>query len=101
MEQYFERVGDKRPDEDGIYLPTCLTEKKLYELMFEQLGTEQSISASQFNKIFKNDFKNVTIPKVSVHIILFGFIIITLCLLNWLRLPFIKLAEPPPRAGSN
>ncbi len=28
-EQYFERVGDKRP---GIYLPTSLTEKRLYEL---------------------------------------------------------------------
>lgn len=25
MKQYFERIGDKRPDKEGIYLPTCLT----------------------------------------------------------------------------
>ena len=32
MEDYFQRVGDKRPDKaDSIYLPTCLTEKKLFD----------------------------------------------------------------------
>ena len=30
MQSYFDRVGDKRPDSDGIYLPTCLTERAIY-----------------------------------------------------------------------
>ena len=74
MAEYFERVGDKRPDKDGIYLPTCLTEKKIYEIMVEQLGMESCISPSQFNKIFKNDFKHVTIPKVRQKQIMYSMI---------------------------
>ena len=30
MEHYFNRIGDKNPDKYDIYLPTCLTEKKIY-----------------------------------------------------------------------
>ncbi len=37
MEDYFERVGDKRPDKDGIFLPTCLTETKIFEIMVDEL----------------------------------------------------------------
>ena len=37
MSSYFERVGDKRPDKDGIYLPTCLTEKAIHSQMVEEL----------------------------------------------------------------
>ena len=39
MDQYFKRIGNKRPDgdHDGIYLPTCLTEMKIYEIMLEEL----------------------------------------------------------------
>ena len=68
MKQYFERIGDKRPDKDGIYLPTCLTERKIYEVMAEELcHSEESklISFSQFNKLYRSEFKNVSIPKVS------------------------------------
>ena len=66
MEQYFSRVGDKRPDKaDSIYLPTCLTETKLYEIFVEDNGdASQCISRSQFNNLFRKDFKNVSIPKV-------------------------------------
>ena len=67
MEHYFNRIGDKRPDKDGIYLPTCLTEKKIYEIMVDELfqGDEsKSVCLSQFNKLFRAEFKNVTIPKV-------------------------------------
>lgn len=67
MSSYFERVGDKRPDKDGIYLPTCLTEKAIHSHMVEELfmGDEsQAICLSQFNKIYRTSFPNVTIPKV-------------------------------------
>ena len=66
MEHYFNRIGDKRPDKDGIYLPTCLTEKKIYDIMVDELcqGDEsRSVCFSQFNKLYRVEFKNVTIPK--------------------------------------
>ena len=67
MNEYFQRIGDKRPDNDGIYLPTCLTEKKIYEIMIDELCCEESqcISYSKFCLLFHNDFKNVSIPKVN------------------------------------
>ena len=67
MEHYFNRIGDKCPDKDGIYLPTCLVEKKIYEIMVDELfkGDEsKSVCFSQFNKLYRVEFKNVTIPKV-------------------------------------
>ena len=70
MENYFDRIGDKRPDKDGIYLPTCLTKRKIFEIMTEELyqgNEEKAICFSQFNKLFKTDFRRVTIPKVSVQ----------------------------------
>lgn len=68
MKTYFERIGDKRPDKDGIYLPTCLTEKMIYDTMVEDVYSGKQSSAvcfSQFNKIYRQHFPNVTIPKVS------------------------------------
>lgn len=65
MSSYFERVGDKRPDKNGIYLPTCLTETMIYSLMVKDLSND-TICFSQFNKLFRNQFSYVTIPKVYV-----------------------------------
>lgn len=65
MSSYFERVGDKRPDKNGIYLPTCLTETMIYSLMVKGLSND-TICFSQFNKLFRNQFSYVTIPKVYV-----------------------------------
>ena len=73
MTQYFARIGDKRPDKDGIYLPTCLTEKKIYEIMCDELQLchsdvhSQCISYSKFCQLYTNEFKNVSIPKVSYN----------------------------------
>ena len=64
MTSYFDRVGDKRPDKHGIYLPTCLTERSIYLRMVEELSEAGSVCFSQFNKIFHLQFPNVTIPKV-------------------------------------
>ena len=76
MKQYFDRIGDKRPDKHGIFLPTCLTVKKLYNIMVEELFSndeEAAICYSNFCTIFKSDFKNVTIPKVSIISLVFVF----------------------------
>lgn len=71
MTSYFERVGDKCPDKDGIYLPTCLTEIAIYNTMVEELysgNSSEGICFSQFNKVFRTQFPNVTIPKVLIDL---------------------------------
>ena len=65
MRSYFDRVGDKRPDKDGIYLPTCLTEKAINNLMSSDLPDDRVVSFSQFKKLYRSHFHNVTIPKGS------------------------------------
>ena len=73
MEEYFERIGDKRPDKHGIYLPTCLTERSIYSTMIEELhagDTNAAVCFSQFNKLFRENFRNVTIPRVSLSLYL-------------------------------
>ena len=65
MRSYFDRVGDKRPDKDGIYLPTCLSEKTIYNMLVDDNVTQGSpVCFSQFNKLYRKHFPNVTIPKV-------------------------------------
>ena len=69
MTSFFDRIGDKHPDKDGIYLPTCLTEKAIYDQMIEELckgDCEKAVCFSQFNKLFRTKFPNVTIPEVSI-----------------------------------
>ncbi len=75
MNNYFERIGDKRPDKDGIYLPTCLTEKAIYDHMVEDLQ-EDAVCFSQFNRIYRTTFPNVSIPKVCILILLLYMICI-------------------------
>lgn len=68
MEAYFRAVGDKRPDKHGIYLPTCLTEKSIYQRMLDEKynGNKKGVVCfSQFNRLFRRHFRHVTIPKVS------------------------------------
>lgn len=77
LTSYFERVGDKRPDKaDAIYLPTCLTEKSIYVRMIDELhkgDKENAICFSQFNRLFNEEFPNVTIPKVCPYVIKYFF----------------------------
>lgn len=70
MTSYFEKIGDKRPDKDGIYLPTCLTVKFMYYHMIESLykdNEEDAICFSQFNYLYRAEFPNVSIPKVNSY----------------------------------
>ena len=67
MTSYFERIGDKRPDKDGIYLPTYLTVNSIYNHMIESLYKENrddAICFSQFSNLYRIEFPNVSIPKV-------------------------------------
>lgn len=69
MEHYFDRIGDKRPDKDAILLPTCLTERKIYQILVDELyhgDSSNTICFSQFNKIYRSCFTNVSIPKVHI-----------------------------------
>lgn len=71
LSSFFERIGDKRPDKDGIYLPTCLTERSIYGRLIEELykgDSERAICFSQFNRLFRTEFSNVTIPKVLLYL---------------------------------
>ena len=52
MRSYFERVGDKRPDKDGIYLPYCLTESAIYSIMIADVPESSVVCFSQCNKLF-------------------------------------------------
>jgi len=70
MTDYFNKIGDKRPDKHGIYIPSCLTVKKMYNIMMEDLfnnDKSKAIHYSTFCDLFKSDFKHVTIPKVSCN----------------------------------
>jgi len=68
MTDYFDKIGDKRPDKHGIYIPSCLTINKMFNIMVEDLfnnDKSKSICYSTFSYLFKSEFKHVTIPKVS------------------------------------
>lgn len=62
MRSYFNRVGDKRPDKDGIYLPTSHC-----NIMISEVPETSVVCFSQFNKLYRMNFPNVSIPKV-IHI---------------------------------
>lgn len=55
MESYFDRIGDKRPDKDEIYLPTCLTEKAIYDKMVDSLRSGLYVFHNS-TESFKNHF---------------------------------------------
>ena len=63
--------GDKQPDKDAIVLPMCLTEKRIHEILLDQLhhgDLSKGICLSQFNKLYRQEFRNVTIPKVCMFV---------------------------------
>jgi hypothetical protein len=68
MESTFTKIGDKMPDNVRITLPCYLDYRILYRYMVEDLNTvgDDIISYSQFCKMMKTDFKDVSIPKVTI-----------------------------------
>ena len=49
MQSYFNRDGDKCPDKEAVYLPSCLSGKAIYNLMAEDLGSEHCVSHNSIN----------------------------------------------------
>ena len=69
MKTSFQKMGDKMPDSPIIHLPCYLDYRILYKYMADDLATvdDPVISYSQFCKIMKEDFVEVSIPKVSMN----------------------------------
>ena len=68
MRLFFNRVGDKMPDTLAINLPSYLDNRIIYGYLkdeFSALG-EEMICYSQFCRIMKLDFPDVSIPKVKI-----------------------------------
>ena len=71
MDHYFNRIGDKMPHVEQIHLPHFLSKKTVYELMVQQLqdegiSQEDIVSKPHFYSIWKENFHNCIIPKVSL-----------------------------------
>ena len=64
-------MGDKMPDSHIIHLPCYLDFKILHKYMVDDLARvgDQAISYSHFCKIIKEDFPEVSIPKVSINLL--------------------------------
>ena len=72
MERYFSRIGDKMPHIQQIHLPYFLSKKAVYEFLvqdFTLLGfqSDEIISRSHFYALWKKEFPNCIIPKVSYN----------------------------------
>lgn len=67
MNSTFKKIGDKMPDNVRIHLPCYLDYRILYQYMVVDLAAvgDDIISYSQFCKMMKTDFKDVSIPNVS------------------------------------
>jgi hypothetical protein len=68
MESTFAKVGDKMPDNVRIHLPRYLDFTILYQHMVADLTSvgDEVVCYSQFCKMMKDDFKDVSIPKVTI-----------------------------------
>lgn len=60
-------MGDQMPDRGVIHLPSSLTKVQVYQKMHTEMksrGKEHVVSQSQFFNLWKEEFGNVSIPKV-------------------------------------
>ena len=70
MDRYFSRIGDKMPHIQQTHLPYFLSKKAVYEFLvqdFVLLGfqSDEILSQSHFYALWKKEFPNCIIPKVS------------------------------------
>lgn len=67
MRSFFDKVGDRLPMQETVHLPACLTKNEVFKLYQDDL-TKADIECcgqSTFYSVWKSDFTNVVIPKVS------------------------------------
>ena len=61
-------IGDKQPDSDNIHLSPCFKKIHVYQQMkseLENVHQTDTISTSQFYKLWNENLAHVKIPKVS------------------------------------
>ena len=68
MQHYFEQVGDQMPNRMAIHLPSFLNTTIIYSRMKEELEErgEEVVCDTQFSRLWKEEFPQVSIPKVTV-----------------------------------
>lgn len=67
MRSFFDKVGDRLPMQETVHLPACLTKNEVFQLCQDDL-TKVDIECcgqSTFYTVWKSEFANVSIPKVS------------------------------------
>ena len=64
---FVQKVGDRMPTSMAIHLPSCLTKSDVFTLASDDLcqGGLKCCKLSTFYEIWKHEFPNVKIPKVS------------------------------------
>ena len=63
-----DRFGDRCPDSSKRHLPLCLTKWSVYEMMIDEMTTEDDfdiVSESHFYKIWRQNLPHIVLPKVS------------------------------------
>ena len=67
--EYIESSADRIPNEDKYCLPTCLTKREVYLTYVDELKNAgmRPVSWPTFFRMWKKQFRNVIIPKVSTR----------------------------------
>ena len=85
MHHYFNKIGDRMPHIEQLHLPSFLSKKAVYQMMVDDFLGEglkllDIISQSHFYKLWKNDFTNCIIPKVTTcHMIHVSNVHVCIC----------------------
>jgi hypothetical protein len=69
FENYRDTLADKMPDSCYYHLPSCQTKKTVYTTYVEETnknGVYKPLSHAQFLRMWREKFKRVIIPKVTI-----------------------------------
>lgn len=69
LQFFFDAIGNYQPDSKMVHLPSVFTKSKVYKKMKDENDSQsvETVSSSQFYKIWEDKFSHVTIPKVSAQ----------------------------------
>ena len=73
MQHYFEQIGDQMPNRMAIHLPSFLNTTIVYNRMKEELEErgEEVVCDAQFSCLWKEEFPQVSIPKVAKQLLMY------------------------------
>lgn len=68
ISSYAANFADSMPDSGSLHLPSCLTQRAVYNMCRESLESQglEAVSQSHFYKLWANHLSNITIPKVGI-----------------------------------